>query len=40
MVVVLVQIMTIMTGTPQRQEKPLMQFQTLLTLIFMGSIPA
>jgi len=40
MVLVLVRIMTIITGIPQRQEKPLMLFQTLLTLIFMGSTPA
>jgi len=33
-------VMTIMTDTLQRQEKPLIQFQILSTLIFMGSNPA
>jgi hypothetical protein len=37
---VLVRIMTIMTDTLQRQEKPLMQFQILSTLIFMVFNPA
>jgi hypothetical protein len=40
MAVVLVRIMTTITGIPQRQEKPLMQFQTVLPLIFAGSTPA
>ena len=40
MAVVLVRIMTTITEIPQRQEKPLMQFQTVLTLKFTGSTPA
>jgi hypothetical protein len=40
MAVVLVRIMTTITGIPQQQEKPLMLFQTVLTLIFAGSTPA
>jgi hypothetical protein len=40
MAVVLVRIMATITGVSPRQEKPLMQFQTVLTLIFTGSTPA
>jgi hypothetical protein len=40
MVLVLVRVMTIITGKPQQQGKPLMLFQTLSTPIFMGSTPA